>query len=77
MNNLKKIGLTALAGSLVATSVYAGEMSVNGNASVHMNNRAGTDGGKNISMGNQLTFTGGGELDNGLNVSLSFVLDHA
>ena len=76
MNNLKKIGLTALAGSLVATSVYAGEMSVNGNASVHMNNRAGTDGGKNISMGNQLTFTGGGELDNGLNVALSFVLDH-
>jgi outer membrane protein OmpU len=27
-------------------------------------------------MGNQLTFTGGGELDNGLNVALSFVLDH-
>jgi len=26
-------------------------------------------------MGNQLTFTGGGELDNGLNVSISFVLD--
>ena len=26
-------------------------------------------------MGNQLTFTGSGELDNGLNVSLSFVLD--
>ena len=26
-------------------------------------------------MGNQLTFTGGGELDNGINVSLSFVLD--
>ena len=77
MNNLKKIGLTALAGSLVATSVYAGEMSVNGNASIHMNNRAGTDGGKSISMGNQLTFTGGGELDNGLKVALSFVLDHA
>ena len=26
-------------------------------------------------MGNQLTFTGSGELDNGLNVSLSFVID--
>ena len=26
-------------------------------------------------MGNQLTFTGGGEMDNGMNVSLSFVLD--
>ena len=26
-------------------------------------------------MGNQLTFSGSGELDNGMNVSLSFVLD--
>ena len=26
-------------------------------------------------MGNQLTFSGSGELDNGLTVSLSFVLD--
>ena len=26
-------------------------------------------------MGNQLTFTGGGELDNGLTVGISFVLD--
>ena len=26
-------------------------------------------------MGNQLTFTGGGELENGLNVSISFVID--
>ena len=31
--------------------------------------------GKEFTMGNQLTFTGGGELDNGLTVSLSFVLD--
>jgi len=30
MNNLKKIGLTALATTLVASSVFAGEMSVNG-----------------------------------------------
>ena len=36
MNNFKKIGLTALAGSLVATSVYAGEMSVAGSASFTM-----------------------------------------
>ena len=36
MNNFKKIGLTALAGSLVATSVYAGEMSVAGAASLTM-----------------------------------------
>ncbi len=30
---------------------------------------------KSFSMGNQLTFTGSGELDNGLTVSLSFILD--
>ena len=75
MNNFKKIGLTALASSLVATSVYAGEMSVAGSASWRISNHAGTDGGKTMAMGNQLTFTGGGEMDNGMNVSLSFVLD--
>jgi outer membrane protein OmpU len=73
--NIKKIGLTALAASLVSVSAYAGEMSVAGSASVGVKNNAGTDGGKSITMGNQLTFTGGGELDNGMNVALSFVLD--
>ena len=74
--NIKKIGLTALAASLVSVSAYAGEMSVAGGASITVKNNSGTDGGKNITMGNQLTFSGGGELDNGLNVALSFVLDH-
>tara|TARA_B110000977_G_scaffold32113_1_gene42574 strand:+ start:1090 stop:2082 length:993 start_codon:yes stop_codon:yes gene_type:complete len=75
--NLKKIGLTALAGSLVATSVFAGEMTVTGSASMkveHVNGGA-ANAGKSFSMGNQLEFAGSGELDNGLNVSLSFVLD--
>ena len=75
MNNFKKIGLTALAASLVSVSAYAGEMSVAGSASVALKNNSGQDAGKAITMGNQLTFTGGGELDNGLNVALSFVLD--
>ena len=74
--NIKKIGLTALAASLVSVSAQAGEMSVNGGASMAIKNNSGVDAGKAITMGNQLTFTGGGELDNGLNVSLSFVLDH-
>ena len=38
MNAIKKIGLTALASSLVVTSAVAGEMSVSGGAS----NRKGT-----------------------------------
>jgi len=73
--NIKKIGLTALAASLVSVSAYAGEMSVAGSAKVGIKNNAGNSGGKSITMGNQLTFTGGGELDNGINVALSFVLD--
>jgi outer membrane protein OmpU len=82
MNNLKKIGLTALAASLVSTSVFAGEVSVKGGASINWENysadtsaAANAAGTKSFSMGNQLTFTGSGELDNGMNVSLSFVLD--
>ena len=75
MNNLKKIGLTALAGSLVVTSAVAGEMSVAGGASTGLKNTSHTTSGKSWTMGNQLTFTGSGELDNGMNVSLSFILD--
>jgi outer membrane protein OmpU len=77
MNKFKKIGLSALAGSLVAVSANAGEMTVAGSASVgleHINGGAAS-AGKSWSMGNQLTFTGGGELDNGMNVSLSFIID--
>ncbi|MDB9735771.1 porin [Candidatus Pelagibacter ubique] len=75
--NLKKIGLTALAGSLVATSVYAGELAVSGSASmkvVHVNGGAANTG-KAWSMGNSVTFSGGGELDNGMTVAVSFELD--
>ncbi|MDA9170256.1 porin [Candidatus Pelagibacter ubique] len=77
MNNFKKIGLTALAASLVSVSAHAGEMSVAGGASIGVDQHSGNAGGKNITMGNQITFTGGGELDNGLNVALSFTLDQA
>jgi len=75
--NIKKIGLTALAGSLVATSAYAGALTVSGGASLgveHINGGA-SDAGKTMSMGNQITFSGSGELDNGLNVALSFTID--
>ena len=70
MNKFKKIGLSALAGSLVAVSANAGEMSVAGSASVgleHINGGA-ANSGKSWYMGNQLTFSGSGELDNGMNV---------
>ena len=74
MNNFKKIGLTALAGSLVVSSAVAGEMSVAGSASIGLKNTGKTEG-RSWTMGNQLTFSGSGELDNGMNVSLSFIID--
>ena len=75
MNTFKKVGLTALAGSLVVSTAMAGEMSVSGGASIGLKNTSKTSTGKSWTMGNQLTFSGSGELDNGMNVSLSFVLD--
>jgi len=79
MNNIKKIGLTALAASLVSTSAFAGEMSVSGSASMAWENYSGVakNSTKAFSMGNQLTFSGSGELDNGLTVGLSFIIDQA
>jgi len=77
MNKYKKIGLTALAGSLVATSAFAGELSVSGSASMNVEHTNGgaANTGKTFSMGNSVTFSGSGELDNGMTVSLSFTLD--
>jgi outer membrane protein OmpU len=78
MNNFKKIGMTALAASLVSTSVFAGEMAVSGSAAMYMEGHSGGDNlhkGTSFSMGNQLTFSGSGELDNGMTVSLSFIID--
>ena len=68
MNNFKKIGLTALAGSLIATSAFAGSMSVGGSASISYSNLSNADGGNTFSSGDSLTFTGSGELDNGMSV---------
>jgi len=80
MNNFKKIGLTALAASLVTTSVFAGSLDVTGNASIGVKNTTGTkdsSSGKSWTMGNDITFSGAGELENGLNVALSFNIDQA
>jgi outer membrane protein OmpU len=52
-------------------------MSVAGGASINVEhiNGGAADTGKAWSMGNQLTFSGSGELDNGMTVALSFILD--
>ena len=78
MNNFKKIGLSALAGSLVAFSAHAGELSVSGGASLTISD-ADTNGtaisGNQFSMGDSITFSGSGEMDNGMTISVSYELD--
>ena len=73
--NIKKIGLTALAGSLVATSAMAGEMSISGGAKLSYVTKGGNAATSTVasgfSMDQELTASGSGELDNGMTVSVS------
>jgi len=67
MTNLKKLGLSALAGSLVAISAQAGEMSVSGAINATYKTKSGgvTTGAGSIGNDKDVAFTGSGELDNG------------
>ena len=76
MNTFKKIGLTALAGSLVATSVFAGEMTVTGSAGFGLANQDKATKGNGFSMTDEITFSGSGEMDNGWTVAVSMQLDN-
>ena len=77
MTNFKKIGLTALAGSLIATTAMAGSLSVSGGAKLSHTTKGGTSdaaSGNNWGMDKAMTFSGGGELDNGHSVALTHVM---
>jgi outer membrane protein OmpU len=69
--------LTALAGSLVATSAFAGGMSVSGSAKVTYKGGAGNSNTNNFSNSKGITFSGSGELDNGFTVSTSYTMTDA
>ena len=77
MNNFKKIGMTALAASLVSTSVFAGELTATGSASLTVEGYSGTilNSDTSYSMADSVILAGSTELDNGLTVSMSFELD--
>ena len=74
MNNMKKIGLTALAASLV--SVSANAVDISGGASLSYNGGNGGATGNPWSMNDSLVFTWGGEMDNGMTVDMNFKLDN-
>ena len=77
MNTFKKIGLTALAGSLVAVSVNAADLSVTGGAGITFAGQDKTTKGNGWSMTDNMTFAGSAELDNGWTVGTSFLLDNS
>jgi len=86
MKTWKKAGLTALAGSLVATSAYAGAVTVSGNANLTYAAETGAQDsssatttttaldGQRWGLNKSLTFSGSGEMDNGWTVSISQTL---
>ena len=76
MNNIKKLGVTALAGTLAAVGAQAGEMSVNGSANFTWAQKDGTEG-KSIGTDKGLTVSGSGELDNGWTFSVGTYISDA
>ena len=74
MNAIKKIGLSALAGSLVAMSANALEVTMSGGASVAVTSAAKTNK-STFYQNDSITFKVSGETDGGLTVTTSMELD--
>ena len=73
--NMKKIGLTALASSLVATSAFAGSLTLSGGAKMSYvandGNKETKDTAGRFAMDQEISASGSGELENGFTVTLS------
>ena len=76
MNKIGKIGVSALCGSLAAISAAnAGELSVTGGATATYSQVGGATTGNPIGMASAISFSGSGELDNGVGITLSIDQD--
>jgi outer membrane protein OmpU len=75
MNNFKKIGLSALAGSLVAMSAATAEMTVSGGASVGVS-QGKEENASAYYMNDSINFTFSGETDSGLTVTQKIELEN-
>ena len=70
MNNLKKLGLTALGTALVTSSAVAGSLDVTGTAGITYVGNSGADNGDSkLAQKTTISFTGSADLDNGFTVS--------
>ena len=78
MNNLKKLGLTALAGSLVASTAVAGSLDVSGTAKVKYQSKGSErTTGNPWSDATTITFSGSGDLDNGKTINYGYTMANA
>ena len=78
MNKMKKIGLSALAGTLASLSETAGEMSVSGTAELtYVQRNSDEVTGNPLGQKKNVSFAGSGELDNGWTVSILHVMNDA
>ena len=78
MNNLKKLGLTALAGSLVTSAAYAGALDVSGSAKMTYKSQDEDETtGNSFSTSKGITFSGSGDLDNGMTMSYTYTMTDA
>ena len=75
MNKLTKVGLTALATTLVTSASVAGELSVSGSAALSYTGLSTASGTNPWAQGDSVKFNGGGDLDNGMTVSVYYELD--
>jgi outer membrane protein OmpU len=73
MNNLKKVGLSALAGSLAAFSANAVEVSVSGKTEVTYSGTTDGNNGNKFGGGNALTFSGSGDV-NGMTATYTAII---
>jgi outer membrane protein OmpU len=73
--NIKKIGLTALAGALVSVSANAAELTATGGASINFTGNEAVNTGNGWTMNDQVTFAASAEMDNGWTVSTSMRID--
>ena len=78
MKNMKKVGLSALAGALAFTSAHAGDVSISGSmiASYTKKGGYGTNGNP-LGMNKELTVAASGELDNGVSVAYKQTITNA
>jgi len=75
MDKIKKLGLTALAGSLVATSVYAADASVTGSWAWSWDSADSDESGNPMSMSDSVNFSISGETDQGWTATANWEID--